>query len=233
MILVTGGTGLLGSHLLLQLVREHEEVVALKRPSSDLEEVKRVFSYHSNEGDHLFKLIDWVDVDLLSQQEVERVMIDIEEVYHCAAMVSFQPRDRKSMIDFNVQSTANVVNACLEAGVKKLVHVSSSSAIGRAPEGMAADESRIWARSKFTTGYAESKFKSEMEVWRGNGRGIKSSHCQSYYNIWIGLLGTGKLLHVQPGSWRTQICNTRRNWVCGSSGCGVGHDCSDGIGDFG
>jgi len=174
MILVTGGTGLLGSHLLLQLVREHAEVVALKRPTSDLEEVKRVFSYYSNEADHLFKLIDWVDVDLLSQQEVERVMIDIEEVYHCAAMVSFQPRDRKSMIDFNVWSTTNVMNACLETGVKKLVHVSSSSAIGRAPEGMAADESRIWAHSRFTTGYAESKFKSEMEVWRGMEEGLKA-----------------------------------------------------------
>jgi len=174
MILVTGGTGLLGSHLLLELVREHEEVVAIKRPSSNLEEVKSVFSYYSNEADHLFKLIDWVDVDLLYQQDMERVMIDIEEVYHCAAMVSFQPRDRKSMIDFNVQSTTNVVNACLEAGVKKLVHVSSSSAIGRAPDGQPADESRIWARSKYSSGYAESKFKSEMEIWRGMEEGLNA-----------------------------------------------------------
>ena len=123
MILVTGGTGLLGSHLLLELVREHEEVVALKRSSSDLEEVKRVFSYYSNEADHLFKLIDWVDVDLLYQQDMERVMIDIEEVYHCAAMVSFQPRDRKKMIDFNTEATANIVNACIETGTARLLHV--------------------------------------------------------------------------------------------------------------
>src|SRR5210317_2440385 len=113
MILVTGGTGLLGSHLLLELVREHEEVVALKRPSSDLEEVKRVFSYYSNEVDELFKLIDWVDVDLLNYAEMEHLMIDIDQVYHCAAMVSFQPGDRRRMIDYNVQSTANIVNACL------------------------------------------------------------------------------------------------------------------------
>jgi len=174
MILVSGGSGLLGSHLLLELVREHEEVVALKRPSSDLEEVKRVFSYYSNEADELFKLIDWVDVDLLSYHEVERVMIDIEQVYHCAAMVSFQPRDRKKMIGFNAQSTANVVNACLELGVNKLMHVSSSSAIGRAPEGHAADETRIWARSKYSSGYAISKFRSEMEVWRGMEEGLNA-----------------------------------------------------------
>ncbi|MEN8230929.1 MAG: NAD-dependent epimerase/dehydratase family protein [Bacteroidota bacterium] len=174
MILVTGGTGLLGSHLLFELVREHEEVVALKRPSSNLEEVKRVFAYHSNEAEELFKLIDWVDVDLLSQFELERVMIDIEQVYHCAGMVSFQPRDRKRMIDFNEQSTANVVNACMEAGVEKLMHVSSSSAIGKAPGGTAADENRIWARSKYSSGYAESKFRSEMEVWRGIEEGLKA-----------------------------------------------------------
>jgi nucleoside-diphosphate-sugar epimerase len=174
MILVTGGTGLLGSHLLLELVREHEEVVALKRPSSDLEEVKRVFSCYSGEAGELYQLIDWVDVDLLSYAEVERVMIDIDQVYHCAAMVSFQPRDRKRMIEFNTQSTANVVNACLETSVDKLLHVSSSSAIGKAPLGSPARESMIWARTKTSTGYSISKFRSEMEVWRGIEEGLKA-----------------------------------------------------------
>ena len=174
MILVTGGSGLLGSHLLLELVREHEEVVALKRPTSDLEEVKRVFSYYSGEADELFKLIDWVDADLLNYADVERVMIDIDQVYHCAATVSFQPRDRQWMIDYNTQSTANIVNACMATSVDKLLHVSSSSAIGRSPEGSPADESMIWAHTKSSTGYSVSKFKSEMEVWRGIEEGLKA-----------------------------------------------------------
>ncbi len=174
MILVTGGTGLLGSHLLLELVREHEEVVAIKRPSSDLEEVKRVFFYYSNEGEELFNLIDWVDIDLLNYAEVERVMIDVDQVYHCAAIVSFQPGDRRQMIDFNTQSTANIVNACVETNVGRLLHVSSSSAIGKAPVNSPADESMIWARTKSSTGYSVSKFKSEMEVWRGIEEGLKA-----------------------------------------------------------
>ena len=174
MILVTGGTGLLGSHLLLELVREHEEVVAVKRPSSDLEEVKRVFSYYSNEAEELFQLIDWVDADLFSYAEVERMMIDIDQVYHCAAMVSFQPGDRRKMIDFNTQGTANIVTACIETGVDKLLHVSSSSAIGKAHDGKPADESKIWARTKSSTGYSVSKFRSEMEVWRGMEEGLKA-----------------------------------------------------------
>jgi len=174
MILVTGGSGLLGSHLLLELVKAHEEIVALKRPSSNIEEVKRVFSYYTSEAEELFKLIDWVDVDLLNYAEVERVLLDVDQVYHCAATVSFQPGDRKSMIEFNRLSTTNVVNACVAMRVDKLMHVSSSSAIGKAPVGMEATESMIWARTKTSTGYAESKFKSEMEAWRGMEEDLKT-----------------------------------------------------------
>ena len=99
---------------------------------------------------------------------------DVNQVYHCAAMVSFQPRDRQKMIRFNTDATESLVNACLSAGVEKLVHVSSNSAIGRPPEGSPADESMIWSPGKTSTGYAESKFRSEMEVWRGMEEGLKA-----------------------------------------------------------
>ena len=174
MILVTGGTGLLGSHLLYELVRQNEEVVALKRPSSDLEEVKRVFGYCNHEADELFRLIDWVDADLMNQADVERCLKDVDRVYHCAGMVSFQPRDRDRMIRFNMESTASVVNACLAKGVQKMLHVSSTSAIGKPPDNESGNESMIWASSKTNTGYSESKFRSEMEVWRGMEEGLNA-----------------------------------------------------------
>jgi len=172
MILVTGGTGLLGSHLLLELVREHEEVIAVKRPSSDLEEVKKVFAYHSSEAADLFRLIDWVDLDLESDEEVERAMIDVDRIFHCAAQVSFQPGDARRMIKFNANSTANVVRACQVNGGTRLVHVSSSSAIGKAPDGLPANEEMIWGSSKNNSAYSVSKFRSEMEVWRGMEEGL-------------------------------------------------------------
>jgi len=177
MILLTGGTGLLGSHLLLSLVKEQKELIALKRPSSDLEEVRRVFSYYISGEDELTELfgrIRWVDADLLNQAEMEEVFEGVERVYHCAATVSFQPRDRKKIIRFNTDSTACVVSACLAAGVKKLLHVSSTSAIGRSPEGSPASEALIWSHSKTSTAYAESKFRSEMEVWRGIEEGLNA-----------------------------------------------------------
>ena len=174
MILVTGGTGLLGSHLLLELVRQHEEVVAVRRSTSDLEEVKRVFSWYTGEADELFRRIDWVEIDLLNGAEVERVMIDIDRVYHCAGMVSFHAADRREIIRFNVGSTANMVNACLAAGVDKLLHVSSSSAIGQPPEGIPATEELIRAQTPAGSAYAVSKFRSEMEVWRGMEEGLNA-----------------------------------------------------------
>ncbi len=172
MILVTGGTGLLGSHLLLELVREHEEVVAVKRPSSSLEEVRKVFSRYSREAEELFRLIDWADIDLEDSIEVERAMIDVDRVYHCAAQVSFNPRDDRRMIEYNVKSTRNVVNACLAVGGIRLLHVSSSSAIGKSPDGSQANEGLIWSGSKSHTPYSVSKFRSEMEVWRGMEEGL-------------------------------------------------------------
>ncbi len=151
MILVTGGTGLLGSHLLLSLVKEHKEVIALKRSSSNLEEVRRVFGYYISGEDELTELfgrIRWIDADLLNQVDMEQAFEGVERVYHCAATVSFQPRDRQKIIRFNTDSTACVVSACLAAGVQKLLHVSSTSAIGRSPEGLPATESLLWSHTQ-------------------------------------------------------------------------------------
>jgi len=207
MILVTGGTGLLGSHLLLEILRSQVaagaetaadrefrdppeghspeestpapglQIRALKRPSSNLEELRRVFGYYlpKDEVWNLFDRIEWVDTDLMNPAEVMEAMKEVRQVYHCAAMVSFQPRDRRAMIEFNRQSTAHVVAACQSARVDKLIHVSSTSAIGRPSDGEAAHEDLIWVRGKNTTAYAESKFASEMEVWRGIEEGLPAA----------------------------------------------------------
>lgn len=168
---VTGGTGLLGSHLLLSLARDDRELLALKRPSSDLEGIRQVFRYHK--AGPLFERIKWIDADILNPVDMQQVIKGSERVWHCAAMVSFHPRRRREMISFNTESTANVVNACMANNVKKLLHVSSTSAIGAPPDDAPATELLTWSRSRSSTGYAESKFRSEMEVWRGLEEGLK------------------------------------------------------------
>lgn len=172
MILVTGATGLLGSHLLYTLAASGESVRASFRPTSDLDEVKRVFSYYTDQPEEVFQQIDWVEADLMVPESFDKVFDEVDKVYHAAANVSFDPRDRKKLVNDNRRVTANIVNECLEKESIRLLHVSSTSAIGASRNGDPVDESLIWKPDKHNSGYSISKFLSEMEVWRGIEEGL-------------------------------------------------------------
>jgi nucleoside-diphosphate-sugar epimerase len=115
-----------------------------------------------------------VEADMLNYQDMWEAMEGINDVYHCAAIVSFDPAKRREMIKSNTGGTANLVNAAIEHGVRKFVHVSSTAAVGRPVGDDLADESLIWTESKANTGYSISKFRSEMEVWRGMQEGLNA-----------------------------------------------------------
>jgi len=172
MILVTGGTGLVGTHLLFDLVKQGHRVRALKRSSSNLDSIRAVFRYYEPNRDNLFEQIEWVVGDVTDIHTILDALDDVTQVYHCAALVSFDPRDAKQLYLINVEGTANVVNACLDKGVDKLCHVSSTAAIGRAKGQTNIDESSEWKTSKENTNYAISKFGAEREVWRGTQEGL-------------------------------------------------------------
>lgn len=172
MIFVTGGTGLLGAHLLFELTSAGKNVKALKRETSKLQQVLKIFSYYSENPKELFDKIEWVDGDILDYFTLEELLKGVSEIYHCAAIVSFQPDERHKMISNNVEGTANLVNAAIENGVKKICHVSSIAALGRLENGELITEDTNWVPSKKTSGYSESKFFSEAEIWRGTEEGL-------------------------------------------------------------
>jgi len=174
MIFVTGGTGLVGSHLLFNLVSKGLKVRALKRENSNVEEVRKLFNWYSSEADVLFRQIEWVGGDILDIFSLEPVLKDVEIIYHCAAMVSFENRKRSEMIHNNVDGTANLVNAALTCGVKRICHISSNSALGKAPEGLPVIEETNWIPVKRNSGYSVSKFFSEAEIWRGVAEGLNA-----------------------------------------------------------
>ncbi len=174
MDLVTGGTGLLGSHLLYSLVRDGIRVRAIRRPESDIEEVRRVFARYGEDGEELFQKVEWVEGDILIPETLDEAMQGVRHVYHAAAIVSFNPGDRAKLITGNLDGTANVVDACIENGVEKLCHVSSVSALGKNPLGEPVTEEVKWIPDKMNSGYSISKFKSEMEVWRGIEEGLNA-----------------------------------------------------------
>jgi len=172
MIFVTGGTGLVGSHLLFDLITAGKKVKALKRPTSNLQRVIKTFSYYADNPQELFNKIEWVDGDILDYFSLENILRGVTEVYHCAAIISFETKDRRRMISNNVEGTANLVNASLENGVKKICHVSSISALGQLENGQPTTEQTNWIPSKKVSGYSESKFLSEAEIWRGMEEGL-------------------------------------------------------------
>ncbi|MDQ2752711.1 MAG: NAD-dependent epimerase/dehydratase family protein [Bacteroidota bacterium] len=158
MIFVTGATGLLGSSLLQALLHHQQPVKAL---------------YHSHipQFENSGK-VEWVQGDILDVEFLAETLQNIQQVYHCAAIVSFQPKQREELYKTNVEGTANVVNACLETGVRKLVHVSSVAALGRT-ENTVIDETSHWFEGN-SSEYGKSKYLAEMEVWRGIGEGLEA-----------------------------------------------------------
>ena len=174
MILVTGGTGLVGTRLLFDLTSNGKKVRAIKRKSSSHAMLKMIFQALSNRAVELLNRIEWVDGDVQDYVSLEAAMRDVEYVYHCAAVVSFDPKDKSMMMQTNVEGTANVVNAAIAHGVKKLCFVSSVAALGRAEENTLIDEKADWIDSKENSAYAVSKYAAEREVWRGVAEGLNA-----------------------------------------------------------
>ncbi len=158
-VLVTGGTGFIGSNLAIELLREGCNVRILRRPGSDLRAIGSADVEH--------RLGDVQDLESL-----KRTMSGCDTVFHTAAMVSYWRKDRETMYAINIGGTRNVVTACLEAGIEKLVHTSSVAAIGFPEFGTLADETNQFNWEPYDIGYRISKHRAEQEVQRGLKLGL-------------------------------------------------------------
>ena len=172
MILVTGATGLVGSHLLVKLLQENEEVKALFRSDKQIDKVKNVFSFYNQVA--LFDKINWVKGDITDIPSLEFAFKDVNYVYHCAALISFDPNDEEELRKINIEGTANIVNCCIDFGVKKLCHVSSIATLGdpKEHETIITEETE-WNPEELHSDYAISKYGAEMEVFRGHQEGLE------------------------------------------------------------
>lgn len=172
MILVTGGTGLVGAHLLFELTKAGHRVKALRRQQSNTDWVKKIFSYYSDQTETLFARIEWVEGDILDYLSLEEALKGITGIYHCAAIISFHGHDHDMMLNNNVKGTGNLIDAAIHNGVSRFCHVSSIAALGKTQDGSEINEETYWTPSKRKSGYSLSKFFSEMEVWRGIEEGL-------------------------------------------------------------
>jgi nucleoside-diphosphate-sugar epimerase len=172
MILVTGGTGLVGAHLLYQLTTKNDVIKAIYRPSSNLDNVKTVFSYYTKNVEQYFSKIEWVEADIIDVVALETAFENVTKVYHSAALVSFNPSDYKAMRKINIEGTANIVNLCIEKNIEKLCYVSSIATIDKNPNSKLITEENEYSSENRNYGYAITKFGAEMEVWRATQEGV-------------------------------------------------------------
>ena len=172
MILVTGGTGQIGSRLLLNLTKNKAyKVRAIYRNTQSLEKIRQLFVKHSDSGTAQFDTIEWIQADLSNIPALEKAFEGVTFVFHCAGLISFQPQDFDKLIEVNVQGTANIVNLSIDFGVKKLCYVSSVATLSTLPH-TPIDEENDWNNEDNNTDYAISKHGAEMEVWRGSQEGL-------------------------------------------------------------
>ncbi|MEM6380485.1 MAG: NAD-dependent epimerase/dehydratase family protein [Bacteroidota bacterium] len=162
-VLVTGGTGLVGAYLLRYLVEQgYQNIRAIFREGSDRSRTETINTK-----------IEWLECDILDVVGLEEATQSVDQIYHCAAMISFNQKDRKEMMEVNVTGTANLVNVALYNGVRRFLQVSSVAAIARTKPGQTLKESDKWERSPYNTQYGLSKYLAEQEAWRGFAEGLE------------------------------------------------------------
>jgi dihydroflavonol-4-reductase len=171
MILVTGGTGLVGAHLLLHLAENEATIRAIYRNPKSIGKTKSLFRLYQKEP--LFFKIEWVQGDILDIPSLETAFENVEYVYHCAGLISYDPNDENALRKVNIEGTANIVNFCIQYQIKKLCHVSSIAALGNlAQHETSITEETEWNPEAPHSDYAISKHGAEMEVWRGQQEGL-------------------------------------------------------------
>lgn len=170
MILVTGGTGLVGSHLLHFLLQKGEKVKAIYRNEKSLEKTKKVFEYYN--ATQLFDQILWVEADISDYFSLKEIFDEITSVYHCAAVVSFDRRRADKMYEVNIEGTQHLVNLSIEFKVRKFCYVSSVASLGAYADGRCTDEEALWEHTSETSNYSISKYYAENEVWRAAEEGL-------------------------------------------------------------
>jgi len=169
MYLLTGATGFLGPPIMLEMLQNGKKLRVLRRASSSLISAEKYFALKG--ALPLLESVEWFEGDLLDPLSVLDAMQGVSHVVHAAGYISFNPRDKQKLYDINMEGTANIVNAALACGVKKLLYVSSVAALGAVRDEVIR-ETTPWKFSPLNTVYGDSKYAGEREVWRGMEEGL-------------------------------------------------------------
>ncbi|MEL4306931.1 NAD-dependent epimerase/dehydratase family protein [Joostella sp. CR20] len=170
MVLVTGGTGLIGAHLLLELSKQEAHIRAIYRTKAKISAVEAFFT--SEGAKDFFLKIEWIQADITDVPALEAAFRDVTQVYHCAGLISFNPSEYQQLRKTNIEGTANIVNLCIANAVQKLCYISSIATLGTKITETPIDETTYWNPEAANNVYAITKYGAEMEVWRATQEGL-------------------------------------------------------------
>jgi len=173
MIFVTGGTGLVGTHLIMLLLEQNLKIKAIYRSEDSLSIFKKMETWYQKPTG-FFDAVEWVKCEFQNEYELNIILKDVETVFHCAAMVSFQPKDKNALEEVNIFGTQHLIDLALANGVRGFYHVSSTAAIGKPKDkSQLITEDILWKKTKNISNYSISKHFAELEVWRGFEEGYQ------------------------------------------------------------
>ncbi|MDR2121603.1 MAG: NAD-dependent epimerase/dehydratase family protein [Flavobacteriaceae bacterium] len=178
MVLVTGGTGLVGSYVLLQLTRKKKQVKALVLGNASKEEEKaevyRLFKiYEPEEYQQLYDSIQWVEGNLLDVSSLEQAFTGVSQVYHIAGMTTFDERESSLQYKVNVEGTKNMLNLSFERKIEKFCFMSSVATLDLLPKQSFITEESKWNPKAIHSSYDSTKHEAETEVWKASEKGLK------------------------------------------------------------
>ncbi|MGA1666457.1 MAG: NAD-dependent epimerase/dehydratase family protein [Bacteroidia bacterium] len=177
---VTGATGLVGETLLTALWEFYQGQSVPKQPK--LRASYRKASRIGCQGVLPSQLkpsnnpecpVDWQACNLQAWNDLNDLIEGAEMVFHCAALVSYDPRDASLLFENNSRLTGRLVDACLRSGVRRLIYISSIAALGPSRNGEIIHENTPWDDKGASSVYGRSKFAAELEVWRGQEEGLE------------------------------------------------------------
>jgi len=176
MKIVTGANGLVGSYLLAELLTRGHRVRALKRKNSETKWTEFLLKDRFGpESEQILRRLEWADWDISDLFSLTDQLDGVDELYHCAAMVSFQRSDRESLVEINAIGTRNVVDALLTADHDiALCHISSTAAVGRQGNTPTHEDMDFQWDSDHSF-YGLTKHLAEMEVERGRQEGLNAA----------------------------------------------------------
>lgn len=198
LVFITGSTGLVGGHILVQLIQKGYRVRALKRQSSSFKQLRTICSYYKLPFRVLQDKVEWVLGDTLDYVGMKQHLSVCTTVYHCAAVVSFNNQNQEELLRTNIRGTANMVDAALEAGIKQFCYISSIGALGSQTD-QEINEATDRDTSVMHSAYSESKYHSELEVWRASAEGLPVCILNPGVILGPGLPDKGSMLIFQAG----------------------------------